>query len=484
MAIDSPLRLPEQPQPIQPDTDRWDIVAVNERPVPGRGPHVLTALSQAAELLDETPDVLGQLGQEQIAELMGVLLRLHARAGQVGALVVADADTRGVISASTAANPTGWVQGCAASAGVPVEPRDASLIAKVAQSCRDRRNEVATAAVREGSCTLATARAAVQQTARVAEVVPTASREEIQSWFLQLDPSLGFRGVNELTRRIIARYDADKLSAEDAKLEGVETLTWRTLPTGMIRLIADLAPASAAVVRQAVDSLSAPHPAREQHAGDEEVHEDRTADDEVPPRDVDDRASTAEKVRDERTPGKRRADALLDLVSAGAKAASGDGTGVGAGATVLLTMGLNDLIDRINGATTISGDTLDPAAARRFACDAKLIPMVLGTPSQPLDVGREKRLVTKGMRAAVVHRDRGCTFPGCDRPPGYCEVHHLTPWWAGGVTSLLNSALLCCRHHQIVHRKGYYATVTDRGVVWHLVEGAMPGWRADAYAAA
>lgn len=508
MAIDAPLRLPDQSAPIQSDTNSWGDLSPSERPAPGLGPQLLELVSAAATAIDQLPHALCQLGESQLTELMGVLLRLHARAGQVGALLVADADTRGAIAASDAANPTQWVQSCAAGAGVPVEPRDASLIANVAQACRDRRNQVATAAVRDGSCTLATARTVLQQTARVAEVLPTASRDDIQSWFLQLDPALGARGVHELTRRIIARYDPDKLSAQDARLEGAESLTWRTLPAGMLRLIADLCPANAAILKSAINALSAPHPAREQHACDEEVDEDRTADAGATATDTYDWAAagaahpdggaradsdaaeqdennreahtgTGEKVRDERTSGKRRVDALLDLVSAGAKAACGEGTSVGAGATVLITMGLADLINNINGATTISGDTLDPGAARRFACDADLIPVVLGTPSQRLDVGRRKRLATKGIRAAVVHRDRGCTFASCDRPPGYCEIHHLTPWWAGGDTSLVNSALLCCRHHQIVHRKGYYATVTKHGVVWHLIEGTMPGWRAD-----
>jgi hypothetical protein len=138
-------------------------------------------------------------------------------------------------------------------------------------------------------------------------------------------------------------------------------------------------------------------------------------------------------------------------------------------------MDVETLIRGVGGAATPAGDILDPGAARKAACDADLIPVVLSGPSQPLDVGRRERLVTKGLRAAVVIRDRGCTFPGCDRPPGFCEVHHVTPWWAGGTTSLTNSAMLCCRHHQIVHRRGYTATVTTTGVDWDLTPGRMPG---------
>ncbi|WP_265442411.1 HNH endonuclease signature motif containing protein, partial [Flexivirga meconopsidis] len=162
-------------------------------------------------------------------------------------------------------------------------------------------------------------------------------------------------------------------------------------------------------------------------------------------------------------------------VTAGARVADGGAVPVGSAATVLLTMDLKSLTDGIGGATTPTGDVLDAGAARRAACDTDLIPAVLGGPSQPLDVGRRERLVTKGLRAAVVIRDNGCTFPGCDRPPGFCEVHHVTPWWAGGTTSLTNSAMLCCRHHQEVHRHGYTAQVRADGVTWDLTDGRMPG---------
>ncbi|MBB2892643.1 DUF222 domain-containing protein [Flexivirga oryzae] len=507
----------------------------------------MTATVQA---LDELPGVLEQLGDDQEADLVGVLLRLQARAGQVATVATANALDRGVLLTSDAANATQWVTGCAARAGTSIEPSAASTISVVAQACRDRRNHVIASAVRDGSCTLATARTALRQTAKVAEVLPTAAREDIQAWFLQLDPALGSRGVTELTRRIIANYAADKLSAEDAHLEKVESLTWRTLPTGMIRLIADLCPANAAILKQAITALSAPHPAQTKHTSTTETTGGTTTSQESNPTDaaagvagdsdsgpthdadtttgdlqdttgdtgdtgdstghagaafglhpdvqhddcdgdVNRAASGATstggtstgaatgRVRDERTPGKRRVDALMDLVAAGAKTVCGDGMGIGAGATVLVTMDLHRLLTDLDGAITIGGEILDAGTARRLACDADLIPVVLGTKSQPLDVGREKRLATKAIRAAVVHRDMGCTFPACDRPPGYCEIHHILPWWAGGDTALDNSAMLCRRHHQIVHRHGYTATITADGVHWDLTDGAMPGWAAD-----
>ncbi|MBB2891102.1 HNH endonuclease signature motif containing protein [Flexivirga oryzae] len=494
VAIDSPLRIPGQPAPVEADTTCWDGPDPARRPVPGLGPRLAEQVRAVAGALDQLPRVFDQLGEGQLTDLVSVLLGVQERAGQVATLATANASERGVVDASDAANTTGWVRARAQAAGTSIEPSAASTVSVVAEACRDRRNHVIAAAVRDGSCTLATARTALRQTAKVAEVLPAAAREDIQSWFLQLDPALGSRGVTELTRRIIANYAADKLSAEDAHLDKVESLTWRTLPTGMIRLIADLCPANAAILKQAITALSAPHPAHTKDtsttgdAGDSTgragaafgLHPDGQHDD--CDGDVDGATTTGaatERVRDERTPGKRRVDALMDLVAAGAKTVCGDGMGIGAGATVLVTMDLHRLLTDLDGAITIGGEILDAGTARRLACDADLIPVVLGGKSQPLDVGRRERLATKGIRAAVVHRDMGCTFPACDRPPGFCEIHHILPWWAGGGTALTNSAMLCRRHHQIVHRHGYTATITSDGVHWDLTDGAMPGWSAD-----
>jgi hypothetical protein len=83
-------------------------------------------------------------------------------------------------------------------------------------------------------------------------------------------------------------------------------------------------------------------------------------------------------------------------------------------------------------------------------------------------VGRTRRLVTKGLRAALWQRDQGCSFPGCTIPAAWTDAHHVRHWWAGGKTSLLNTALLCRRHHTHVHRHELTATVTATTVTWHV----------------
>lgn len=69
-----------------------------------------------------------------------------------------------------------------------------------------------------------------------------------------------------------------------------------------------------------------------------------------------------------------------------------------------------------------------------------------------VDLGRRQRLFSRAQRRALVYRDRGCVFPGCDRGPKWCDGHHLKPWEDGGLTDLINGVLLCRRHHRLVHR--------------------------------
>jgi hypothetical protein len=98
-----------------------------------------------------------------------------------------------------------------------------------------------------------------------------------------------------------------------------------------------------------------------------------------------------------------------------------------------------------------SGHRLSLASLRRLACDADVLPCVLGGRSEILDVGRTQRLVTPALWTALVLRDRRCAFPGCGRPPIACDAHHVVHWADGGPTSLDKLVLLCRVHHTVVH---------------------------------
>ncbi|HWJ65155.1 MAG TPA: DUF222 domain-containing protein, partial [Nocardioides sp.] len=101
---------------------------------------------------------------------------------------------------------------------------------------------------------------------------------------------------------------------------------------------------------------------------------------------------------------------------------------------------------------TPTGTRLSASAVRRLACDAEIIPGVLGTHGQVLDVGRAHRLVTPAIWTALVIRDRHCAFPGCTRMPLACDAHHITHWADGGTTSLDNLIMVCRHHHVLLHQ--------------------------------
>ncbi|MFI5893538.1 DUF222 domain-containing protein [Actinoplanes sp. NPDC051513] len=96
-------------------------------------------------------------------------------------------------------------------------------------------------------------------------------------------------------------------------------------------------------------------------------------------------------------------------------------------------------------------ERISAATTRRLACDARILPLILGSASQVLDAGRSRRLAHGALRRALTVRDGGCAFPGCDRPSRWCDAHHLRPWSDGGRTDLDNLVLLCRHHHRLLH---------------------------------
>ncbi|MBW3601539.1 MAG: HNH endonuclease, partial [Actinobacteria bacterium] len=159
---------------------------------------------------------------------------------------------------------------------------------------------------------------------------------------------------------------------------------------------------------------------------------------------------------DGRTPAQRRADALVELARRALDTGEFPDHG---GERPHLTVRV-DLATLRRQPASPAGE-LEPTGpvcaetARRLACDAGVSRVVTAGDSQPLDVGRRTRVVPPAMRRALVWRDRGCRFSGCDRPPAWSDAHHLVHWADGGATSLDNLVLLCRRHHRAIHETGH-----------------------------
>lgn len=150
------------------------------------------------------------------------------------------------------------------------------------------------------------------------------------------------------------------------------------------------------------------------------------------------------------TPTMRRAEALVALAEAAARHGDAPVHG-GDRPRIVVLLGESWLRGLATRAGLLAdGTPISAGDLRRLCCDADLVPAVLGGDCELLDVGREHRLVTPGLRTALTVRDRGCVFPGCDRPPAGCHAHHLVPWNRGGPTGLDNLVLLCPHHHAVL----------------------------------
>ncbi|WP_018157664.1 HNH endonuclease signature motif containing protein [Demetria terragena] len=468
-------------------------------------------VSETVAQLHTTVDAVSRLhesnhqrGTRDLAALTREVLALLQVAETAAVSLVAEAIQRGMVHESTAAGPAQWVSRLSTGedldrllppAATPtsgplmplvdcpdedvhhdppdqsnadtceilrlpgVEPLIASRIAKVATACTQRRNTVLAAAVTANSVGVAAARTALIEVDKVIPVLPSAHRDAVFGHFLNLPAGSGSKAIRELAQRVIATYaDETFLNDLDERLDHAESVTWSELPNGMHRLVADLAPTHAAHVRHAINALSAPTPG---NSCCEDVFHRHTSG-----------QKTGEP--DPRQADKRAADALVLLLTRGAEAIDNGATPTSGTARLVVTIDLDVLVGNVRGCgRTEAGTSLNASQIREIACDAEILPMVLGSGSQPLDVGRSERLVTRGLRAAVIQRDRCCTYPGCDRPPSWCQVHHIIPWSHGGPTSLTNSALLCQRHHTIVHRDEYTATATASTVIWDLRPRSM-----------
>ncbi len=100
---------------------------------------------------------------------------------------------------------------------------------------------------------------------------------------------------------------------------------------------------------------------------------------------------------------------------------------------------------------TTDGTEVDPDVAAVLTCDAYFQPVFTDPANNPLNLGRRVRFFTPAQKNALVIRDGGCVFPGCEQPARRCAAHHQVPWEDGGRTDIDNGALLCPRHHGLVH---------------------------------
>ena len=132
-----------------------------------------------------------------------------------------------------------------------------------------------------------------------------------------------------------------------------------------------------------------------------------------------------------------------------------------------VTTTLETLIQRA-GASAADLELSLPISAKaveRLACYCSVTRILLGSDSAVIDVGRSRRVISPSQRRALKVRDKGCRFPGCDRPATWTSGHHLVHWIRGGPGDLPNLVLLCYRHHWMVHEGQWQLVKTDDGKI-------------------
>ena len=253
-------------------------------------------------------------------------------------------------------------------------------------------------------------------------------RRRAEQMLLEMAPTLapadlhkaGERIVELIAPQVAEEAEARRLARLDEEAHRKRQFRITVDHAGRSRLSGRLDAEATAVLRVAIDALARPRPA-------------------------------ADGTRDPRSAAQRNADALHDLCRLALDAERLPEHG-GTQPHLIITTSYDALVHDLSAGTLDSGVRLSPATIRRLACDAQIIPAVLGSSSELLDLGRTQRIINAQIRTALIARDGGCTFPGCDRPARWCQGHHVRPWAAGGETSLDNSTLLCGFHHRLIHQ--------------------------------
>jgi hypothetical protein len=183
---------------------------------------------------------------------------------------------------------------------------------------------------------------------------------------------------------------------------------------------------------------------------------------------------------DDRSAAQRRADALITMAELALRSGQLPITG-GVKPHVTVIVPASTLADTAGapGAVYAFGAATGAHWARRFACDAAVSRIVMGPASEILDAGRTVRTFTAAQTRAIVARDRHCSWPSCDAPPGWCDAHHIKHWADSGPTDVTNGVLLCGRHHDRVHN-GHHAITRapDGHYTVDLRPGSDPIWTA------
>ncbi|CAM3520224.1 HNH endonuclease signature motif containing protein [Nocardioides zeicaulis] len=269
--------------------------------------------------------------------------------------------------------------------------------------------------------------------------VDASVRAEAEAALLGFARQHDARGLQQLGKRILDTVapevgesaEAKNLEAEERRAVEQASLAMADDGEGRCHGTFSLPSAAGRMLRRVLQALA--NPARHAHA------------------DLHDEAGAWKSTR------RRMGEAFIELIERVPVGAMPQTAGVNA--TVVVTMTLDELLGEHGVALLDDGSRMSGSQARRLACEAGIIPAVLGADGHVLDLGRTRRLFSKAQRIALGLRDGGCTARGCETTASGCHAHHDDPWSRNGATDLTNGRLLCPHHHRLAHDPRYAKTI-------------------------
>jgi hypothetical protein len=241
-------------------------------------------------------------------------------------------------------------------------------------------------------------------------------------------------------RELRDELDEAGVAVREAELREQRSLIVHRTGSGMSRLVWLMDPETAATVGALYDRATSPRRGGPTFAGPDELVADRI-------------------LADTRMTQQLASDTFLELLRQGSNADSS--ALLGTGAPSVRVLATDTALHSRRGRGYLEGSTAPVSieTVERLACSGSMAPLEFDAGGQPLDLGRERRLFSSRQRVALAARDGGCRFPGCERPPSWCEAHHIEHWKRDhGRTDIATGILLCRHHHLLVHNNAWEIT--------------------------
>jgi len=375
---------------------------------------VVAALARVEEAITQAREAVWSLGNDDLLDCLVAHEAIAARFAALGVDLVAGADARGVAAEQGASSTLALLRH-----RLRLHPGEANFRVQLA---RDPGLAAARAALADGRISTAHARVVAQ----TVPGLPSGQRAAAEDFLVRQAQIFDPGQLGTLARHLRAVVDPDRSERDEQAAVDRRELSVSDRGDGTHAVRGILDNEAAARLLSALHPLAAPQPA-------------------------------ADGTADPRSPKRRRADALVTIVDWVLGHGGVLPSSRGARPHPTITAGLDTLL-KLPGARAADltwGGPVSAETLRRIACDAAVTFVLTDHLGVPLDVGREHRTVTPGIWAALLVRDRGCTFPGCTRPAPWCEAHHGVHWGDGGRTQLDTMALLCTHHHRVIHHSGW-----------------------------